>query len=358
MAEQHLPDAPIVLDLPDRSRIVALPSHGTWSNENGSLESNRHLRLASRLVQTLLQNGLPWILARDIAGRRETIALCTYGRGKLNGSLYVSLVDHIESADLLSRATEWMAARLRATNLLIESFASAPHESSLPAFAAEVERYTDVKLYVWDLSDDNWDRRMSSNHRRNISRAKKAGTAVAVLPPSAALAAHLDLTGSSLNRRAQRGESTALATGELEIRRMLAAGRAEQFQAVLDGQVLSSKIVYTIDRFAYYYSGGTSEAGMRLGASHFLMHAIASSLRTRGILSFNLDVANSGTGGLARYKADFGTEEWYVSRVRSRYRHLSRLAANAWHHAMNWRSGTRQNGAGPDRSVASRSRKP
>jgi hypothetical protein len=227
-------------------------------------------------------------------------------------------------------ALDLLAARAAATDLTVERFGETSGQDALPRLEGEVQRYSNVKLYVWMLASDDWDKGMSSNHRRNIARARKEGVQTVSLPRNEALEAHLRLIDSSLRRRADRGEPTSLASDAREVDEILATGQAQLFQAALDGDVVSSKIAFVVDRFGYYDSGGTSERGMKMGASHYLMHSIASSLRQRGVISLNLDVASAAAGGLARYKADFGANEWFVSRVTCKHNGISRVMTNAW----------------------------
>jgi GNAT superfamily N-acetyltransferase len=55
----------------------------------------------------------------------------------------------------------------------------------------------------------------------------------------------------------------------------------------------------------YYQSAGTSPEGMAIGASQFLIHAVAQALRAEGASTFNLGGADDGSS-LARFKAGFG----------------------------------------------------
>jgi hypothetical protein len=258
----------------------------------------------------------PWSFVLERNGMREVIALGAHARGRLNSCLDISFIRSVEATGELWTGLTAFARETAVAQLLVEQICAAPDEATVPALPGESERYSNVKLYVWDLASDAWDRAISANHRRNIGRARKNGVELVSLPHPVAVRAHLNLIGASLMRRSVRGEPTNLASDAREVSEILGTGHAELFQAAVDGEVVSSKIVYTLGPFAYYDSGGTSERGMSIGASHFLMYSIADALRKRGIVSLDLDVASVAAGGLARYKADFGAEQWVVERVR------------------------------------------
>ncbi len=308
----------------------AVATEGIWADCADSADLRSHLRFSPKLAQNIIHRHQPWFVLCQEDAISRIIAYCTLARGKWNSSLFVSLP---VAASMDQVSTEWLlpfADKLQVTGLTAEQFTSQPTMATFPASPFEDARYSNVKLFIWDLRGDDWDKKMGSNHRRNLSRARKTGLKIKTSTDDVAILTHLELTGVSLDRRAQRGESTALATGHREIRDILASGQAELFQALEGDVVVSSKIVYSVDKYSFYYSGGTSEQGRKLGASHFLMHWLASTLRDRGMVSLNLDVASEGTGGLSRYKAEFGTDEFYVSRANYNFSGFSRKVSNVF----------------------------
>jgi hypothetical protein len=85
----------------------------------------------------------------------------------------------------------------------------------------------------------------------------------------------------SMTRRRVRGEQVSdHMTNQLaEVTALAQGGAGEVFQAVADGQVLSSILVLQSVRGGYYHSAGTSPEGMACGASHLLVHDIAVTLQ-------------------------------------------------------------------------------
>lgn len=314
--------------LADGVRFIGIKHCDTSALAQCSLSIRPNLGFCSRLAKSLLLGSAPWSFALERNGVRETVALGAHARGRVGSSLDVSIVRAVGAKHLFWKGLVAFAEDVAVTQLLLEQICTVIDEPMIPWLKGESERYSKVKLYLWDLASDAWDRAISTNHRRNISRARKNGVELVSLPRPDAVRAHLNLIGASLNRRSARGEPTGLASDAQEVDAILGTGRAELFQAAVGGEVVSSKVVFTLGRFAYYDSGGTSERGMANGASHFLMYLIASALRERGVVSLDLDVASVAAGGLARYKADFGAEQWVIERVRCLRRNPATFVRN------------------------------
>jgi hypothetical protein len=289
-----------------------------------------HPGFSSNLAKHLLIERVAWLILQETgSGQSEIVAVCACSHGRISKSLIAIVITDPEDDAGFWVAIRTLVSQLHITQLSIERFSKLPRDDLVPTLPAERQRYRNVKLYIWRLDDEEWAARMSGNHRRNIHRARKAGVHVVTACDAKAVGAHIELIGGSLRRRAARGEPTSLASDARAVEEILSAGQALLFQAQVDKEVLSSKIIFQLDGFGYYDSGGTSEHGMKLGASHFLMHTIASDLRSRGVRTLNLDVASSSAGGLARFKAEFGTDEWHVTKVESTERGVVRLVSSA-----------------------------
>jgi hypothetical protein len=145
---------------------------------------------------------------------------------------------------------------------------------------------------------------LSTNHRRNILKAERAGVAVRVTQAQAACEIHARLIQESAARRAAAGEEGPpwASTGVLE--GLIGTGAGSLYQAVLGDDVCSSILVLKARQGAYYHSAGSSKNGMEVGASHFLVHATAEILGPEGVLRFNLGGADGE--GLRRFKSGFG----------------------------------------------------
>ena len=160
--------------------------------------------------------------------------------------------------------------------------------------------------WVLDLSRANWARDLTTNHRRSVQRAAKAG--VTVVRTSEGAAEHAQLMGASMARRRDRGEDVPAVEDPTRTttEALLASGAGILFRAERDGQVLSSLLVLLAPQGAYYHSAGTSPAGMEFGASTFLVHETARLLKEEGTTTFNLGGADSASEGLVRFKRGFG----------------------------------------------------
>jgi hypothetical protein len=198
-----------------------------------------------------------------------------------NGVAEFCRANRIAELDVGSYATQWLI---------------------LPQLNAECSRRNRVE-YVLDLGDTL---NPSSNHRRNINRARKLGASIRRTNELTALDEHTRLMSASMDRRERRGEAVPTVRPDPVERSLLRGGAAELFQAHVDGETLSSILVLHAPRGAYYQSAGTSPSGMEQGASQFLIASVADVLRTEGVEVFNLGGAGDDAPGLQRFKAAFG----------------------------------------------------
>lgn len=283
-------------------------------------------------ARAFLDGGQAWIFAVMRDGVSLGHGFGVVQRGRKQAGLITTVLPDAPGGPLYWEGLRQFVAKQFITELVVESVGFKVSGEPIPAFAAETSRIVNEHMYVIDLSQPEGSRKLSSNNRRNIARAAKAGVQAVDLPREQALAAHFALAQNSLNRREQRGESIALRSPEAAVVRVLSSGTGRLYQAGLDGQVLSSKVVFMLGRHAYYYDGGTSPEGMDLGASHFLMAHIISSLREAASLTLNMGIAAADKPGLIRFKEGFDPDLWIVQRVVSRhdslYKLLRNLAAN------------------------------
>lgn len=192
------------------------------------------------------------------------------------------------------------------SELSIQTFGSQP--LAIPHLPGEMSRRPRVE-YVIDLDAPDALQRMSTNCRRNINRARRAGLAVRRTREPNAAEAHLDAMASSMRRRRDRGEDAADPENLRFIAALLGAGAAEIFQVVDGATVLSSVLVIRSNASAYYHSAGTFPQGMSNGAAALLISEVATILRHERIHTFNLGGADEGADGLRRFKSGFGARE-------------------------------------------------
>jgi hypothetical protein len=192
---------------------------------------------------------------------------------------------------------------LRVTNLELRTFGS-PAGVELPDLVDPKRRQSRCE-FVWQLGTDP-DGGLSSNHRRNLKKARKAGLSATRTRALAEAVVHANLCEGSLDRRRSRGETIRGDNMSPEVTACLESGAGELFQARIDDQVLSSVLVLRAPAGAYYQSAGTSDEGRGLGASHYLIWHVGRTLAIDGITAFNLGGAEPGSS-LARFKEGFGT---------------------------------------------------
>ena len=150
----------------------------------------------------------------------------------------------------------------------------------------------------------------ASNHRRNINKARKLGVTMTSTTDPAAAQLHGQIMAASMQRRALRGENVPVIE-DCNARydaAFLASGAARLFQAVHDGEVVSSLLLLHAPSGAYYQSAGTTPEGMAIGASTFLVSEIIRTLAAEGKTVFNLGGAGPENEGLQRFKSGFGAQ--------------------------------------------------
>jgi hypothetical protein len=231
----------------------------------------------------------------------------------------------------------------RITKVELATFGS-PEGVEIPQFGGCVrrERYE----FILDLEGD-LHAKLTNRHRANVRRAREAGLVVRRTRAVDAVQAHQALISHSLGRRHARGEDVPSVDSSLEPVALLQTGAGDLYQALRGDAVLSSALVLRAPEGAYGHSTGTSPEGMKLGASHFLIHSIALELQADGIPALNFGAAEHGSG-LARFKRDFGTRTvrlpsatCYVGPLwrRAAYRtlELGRVRQRAWQRALRHR---------------------
>lgn len=227
--------------------------------------------------------------------------------GFLSGSfLRRSLVIHslpgVPSPETFWRGLLELCRESKVWLLQIDTYASPA--SDIPHLPGELARRARCE-YVLDLEGDDILKGAGSQHRRNISRARKAGLSIRRTRETSACAQHLELMNASMERRAKRGEEVEAGQSARPLA-LLASRSGELFQAVKEDQVLSSILILRSSQGAYYQSAGTLPDGMKLGASPFLVAGVADILKQEGSRVFNLGGATADNPGLQRFKAGFG----------------------------------------------------
>lgn len=252
--------------------------------------------------------------ARTRRGERPVAFLASSGniqgctafiiQGRIHRDLEIVSAPAVDATHPLWDAIQTFCVRKGITRLRVQSFGSAG--GTIPVLGRESSRHQ-RREYVLDLGPECPPLALSSNHRRNLRRAKRAGIEVTETAEPAAGEVHAALIDLSMSRRQERGEQVSTDTPSAIFRCFLETGAGVLFQAALpDGPVLSSVLVLLSARGAYYHSAGTSPEGMDHGASQLLIATVAQRLRDRGITLFNLGGAAEDQTGLTRFKCGFG----------------------------------------------------
>ncbi len=260
-------------------------------------------------------------LTPEYAAARQSLGSMTYAIGLRSGETLPSgclafisrhplrrSLEITSVPDLLEVETFWdglveLCRRLGVSRLQVDSYCS--RTGRVPRLPGELGRHSRCE-HILDLTVQSLANGLCTQHRRNISRAEKAGLSVRRAREASALRGHVELMDASMERRAQRGEDIELGSGPLPSA-LLKFGSGELFQAVQGERTLSSILVLRAKEGAYYQSAGTLPDGMKIGASPFLIWQVAQILRQEGLHVFNLGGATMENPGLYRFKTGFGT---------------------------------------------------
>jgi hypothetical protein len=223
-------------------------------------------------------------------------------KGKLSCELEITSLPSVPRQDEFWVGLAEFCRKQRVTVLRLNSFNSPPGVQ-IPELDYSIT-WQSRSEFVLDLCTD-LPRNMSKNHQRNIKSARQAGVEIRRTRLVDAAAAHCRLIHESRQRRRARGESIRAGGSCDEHVVYVETGLGELFQALLKDEIVSSVLVLRTPKMGYYHSAGTSPEGMALGASHFLLRAIADLLRASGAEFFNLGGADLDSG-LARFKRGFG----------------------------------------------------
>lgn len=198
----------------------------------------------------------------------------------------------------------------RVQNVNIASFESKQALSAAPAFG-EIQSGDPRREFFVDLTadEDTLLKRCSSNHRRNIRKAKKAELDCIKSRSLDDFDAHLNAFEHTKNRREARDEGV-IGLNRAFCEKLIISGDAFLLQLRKNNEVMSSFLIIETPKSAFYFSGGTTEVGMKLGASQALMWEVMLDLKQRGVQTLTLGGApDGGTDGLNRYKLGFGAYE-------------------------------------------------
>ena len=143
--------------------------------------------------------------------------------------------------------------------------------------------------------------KISSNHRRNIKKAAKAGMVFRWSSGPEAVQAHLTVVNENLQDKGVGGLGNSV-----DYFCRLQQDGAGALAQVFDGaDLVASTFLVVNDKIAYYHSSGTTAHGRKSGAAHYLVDQALQDLRERGLEQLNLGGATAGQGGLLRFKTGF-----------------------------------------------------
>lgn len=222
-------------------------------------------------------------------------------KGRINTTVEVPSLPAVDASDAFWDGVREFCAQQGVTLLDLGTYGSDPG-GDIPVIGTNyVER--ERCEFVIDLRA-NLAGILGSNHKRNVKRGQKSGLVMHRTRSREGAEHHQRLMSLSMKRRRDRGEDIQF-TPSPDMIGFLDTRAGELFQAVQGTTVLSSVLVLRSKSGAYYQTAGTSPEGMSAGASHFLIHNIATELAAEGVTIFNLGGGDAAST-LARFKEGFG----------------------------------------------------
>jgi lipid II:glycine glycyltransferase (peptidoglycan interpeptide bridge formation enzyme) len=260
-----------------------------------------------------------YALARQHVG--ETPVMLDFGgqlclaflrKGRITSGLEITSLP-CEPSDLFLKGLIEFCRERRVYETGLQSFGSPALR--IPKLPQEIQRRARTE-FVIDLTVATSQWKIGETHRRHIRRAEKSAVSIRRVQAEG-IAEHLSMCRHSMSRRQERGETVYSVADSPEIPSIVMNGAGQIFQAVRDDIVLSSILVIRSRAGAYYHSAGTSQEGMDIGASHFLVHSVARTLQEEGVKIFNLGGAEMENPGLRAFKSRFGAAPVETEAVRA-----------------------------------------
>ena len=249
--------------------------------------------------------GEPWMIGVEEQGRLCAACLAYMRTGHLTRSLEIISLPQLSRPDSFWPELLAFCRKNRVDELHVYSYGS--KTTAIPRLAGERTR-TDRCEYVLDLHGDDPAVGLSGDHRRNVARARKNGLTVSRAGDRAACEAHAAMLVASMERRQHRGESVPVDVPLEEFVATTATGAGELFQAVHDGEVVSSVLLLRAARGAYSQTMGTNPTGMKLGGARLVIVEAARMLKEDGVEILNLGGVSEENPGLREFKLGFGAQ--------------------------------------------------
>lgn len=247
----------------------------------------------------------PWILIdRDNTGSKVCCP-AFMKTGRLRCALEIPSMPAVHANASFWRGLMDFCRQEGVSDLSVSSFCSPG--GAIPRLNRERSRKARWE-YVLDLKHPGTLMKMRSGHAYSVKRARKTGVEMRRVRDREGIETHARLIGVSMQRRKDRGEDVTTSVETNNLSRLIESGTGEIFQAVLDGQVISSNAILIADKAGYNHTQGTNSRGMVCGAAHFLIHEIACTLRDEGKEVFNLGGTDDPDpeSGLRKFKTGFG----------------------------------------------------
>jgi hypothetical protein len=248
-------------------------------------------------------DGEPWALGVSSEGRLSAGCLAHLRVGRLTRSLEIVSLPPLPTSDVFWRGLRDFCGTHRIDTVQVNTYGSVT--AAIPRLPERGLRVARCE-YILNLQSGDLAAGLSGDHRRNISRACKKGLTVRRATDPQACEAHTSMLLASMVRRQDRGEHVPVDFRHQEFLAMLATGAGELFQAIADGEVVSSVLLLRAQRGAYSQTMGTNATGMKCGGARLVIFEAARMLADEGVEVLNLGGISEENPGLREFKLGFG----------------------------------------------------
>ncbi len=257
-------------------------------------------------VNVMLEKGSASIvLLLESEGQLVTACTAFSKKGRINQRLDIISLPAIRDQDVFWNGLDNFCRDSDISILGIYTFGS--NDAFIRKLGGEVFRKSRYE-YQLDLSVcDIWNG-LQRRHQRHIKTARKKGLEFRPASEDDAYTLHADLANLSLNRRKSSGDNIAYSIDVRDLISFRNNNAGELYQAVFNGEVVSSIFVLKSPTGAYAQTSGTSNEGRDCGASQFLFFEVACLLKSEGKVLFNLGGTDIDSTGLQEFKASFGAK--------------------------------------------------
>lgn len=289
-------------------RVEFVPPEEAGKLITADTEISRHFRLSEEYMAALNAQDTMFVFVFGMLENEVVSALVieypAHGKGK-TVNIHVISVSDDTAKEFWSECLEGLRRmKIHSANVLTFGALNTNYPDSRP-FTSLIERW-EYRIRTEGYSIDS----LHPKHRNMVRRSVREGLEFRTSSSATSYGKHVELKVQSMKKRLSRGEDVSIPQEKSFERHLLDSGAAVLYHAFLGEETVSSAMVVLSREGGYLLSAGTSDKGMKIGASNALIFHVASSLDEGR--TFNLGGVTREEKGLKRYKERFGGEAIYL----------------------------------------------